>query len=72
MICHQWFYFKGPLTQISESVDIFAFTWNICQRLHIIANSSFWDKCIFEKQNVCLQTERNNRICQKVAYAFET
>ena len=40
-------------------------TW---RRFYIISPYSFWDMRTLDLWNVCLQTFRNNRICQKLAY----
>ena len=42
----------------------------ISRRLHIKTPFTFLDMCTWDMQNVCLQTFRNNRICQKLAYFF--
>ena len=40
----------------------------ICWRFPIKILFTFWDICTWDMWKVCLQTLRNNRICQKLAY----
>ena len=40
----------------------------ICWRFHIKTCFSFWDMRPWDTRKVCLQTFRNNRICEKLAY----
>ena len=40
----------------------------ICWIFHIKTPFNFWDMCTWDMWKVCLQTFRNNRICQQLAY----
>ena len=47
---------------------IFVFKWKIVEcRFLTVTCFPFWDMHILDMQIVCLQTYRNNRICEKVA-----
>ena len=40
----------------------------ICGRFRIIRLFTFWHMCFRDIWNICFETHRNNRICEKVAY----
>ena len=40
----------------------------ICGRFRIIRLFTFWHMCFRDIWNICFETHRNNRICEKVTY----